>query len=234
LYDAGGPAVTREELSRHAVDGAPHSPVRVLIADLHPLFRGGFSQAIDNHPKLTLVGEAAEGHAALECIIKARPDVAVLDVALSGIDGMGILNVVIRDRLATRVLFLSSEVEQRIAYEMLERGAAGLLSKQADAEQVCDAIAAVARGEVVVDAHVQKKLASEIRLRAGYERPLLTDREYDVIRLVAQGLRAPDIAKTLHLSTSTVRSHLGHLYEKLGVSDRAAAGIEAVRRGLIE
>ncbi|MCW2958951.1 MAG: two component transcriptional regulator, LuxR family [Solirubrobacterales bacterium] len=107
-------------------------------------------------------------------------------------------------------------------------------SMESSRERICDAIAAVARGEVVLSAEVQAGLASEIQMRERDERPALTPREHEVLALTADGHSAPDIGRQLHLSQSTVKTHLKSLYEKLAVNDRAAAVAEAMRRGLLE
>jgi two-component system, NarL family, nitrate/nitrite response regulator NarL len=127
-------------------------------------------------------------------------------------------------------------MEPELTYRTVANGARGYLSKESSRQEVCDAIVTIARGGTALAAEAQAGLAHEIqeRERTG-GRPLqLTGREQEVLNLVAQGHSAPDIANDLHLSTTTVKSHLHSLYEKLGVSDRAAAVAEAMRRGLLE
>ncbi len=209
--------------------------VTVLIADDHPLFRDGIARAIRARPDLELVAEAEDGRTALERIRELVPAVAVLDLRLPGLDGLEVLNAVRRDGLATRVLTLSAAEDGALVFEAMSGGAAGYLSKRADRTAVCDAVAAVARGETVLEPGLQGGLLEEVRARgvAG-TRPVLTPRETEILRLIADGLSAPDIARRLFLSTATVKTHIGHLYEKLGVSDRAACVAEAMRRGLLE
>jgi two-component system nitrate/nitrite response regulator NarL len=132
------------------------------------------------------------------------------------------------------VVFLSAYVDSAVAYRALAEGAVGFLSKEASSEAVCDAITAAARGETVLSPEVQSGIADEIRLRSAPERLSLSARESEVLALIAEGLSAPDIGKRLHLSPATVKGHLQSLYEKLGVSERAAAVAEAMRRGLLE
>jgi two-component system, NarL family, nitrate/nitrite response regulator NarL len=209
--------------------------VTVLVADDHPLFREGIARAVRERPDLELVAEMSDGRAALAGIREASPAVAVVDLRLPGLDGIAIANAVSRDRLPTRVLLLSAFTEPRLVYEAMAAGAAGYFSKDADREAVLDAIAAVARGESRVDPGLQGGLFDELRQRAGDdERPLLTAREREVVQLMADGLSAPAISARLYLATATVKSHQAHIYEKLGVSDRAAAVAEAMRRGLLE
>jgi two-component system nitrate/nitrite response regulator NarL len=207
----------------------------VLVADDHPLFREGIARAVRERPDLELVAEVGDGSAALEAIRDSSPAVAVVDLRLPGLDGIGIANAVSRDRLPTRVLLLSAFTEPRLVYEAMAAGAAGFFSKDADREDVLDAIAAAARGESRVDPSLQGGLFDELRQRtADSERPLLTARESEIVRLMAEGLSAPAIGKRLFLAATTVKSHQAHIYEKLGVSDRAAAVAEAMRRGLLE
>jgi two-component system nitrate/nitrite response regulator NarL len=208
--------------------------VRVLAADSHPLYRDALTRAIKERPELELVGQAGDGRAALAAIGSEQPDVAVIDRALAGLSGDQILNAVGRDGLSTRVVLLAAEPDPQLVYAAIANGAAGYLTKGADARELCDAITAVARGRVVVAPELQNGIAGEIRLRAVDERPFLSDREREILKLVAEGLGAPQIGRKLCLATPTVKTHLHHVYEKLGVAERAAAVAEAMRRGLLE
>ena len=199
------------------------------------LFREGVARAVRDRPDLELVGEVGDGRAALAGIRELSPAVAVVDLRLPEIDGVGIANAVARDGLATRVLVLSAFTDPRLVYEAMSAGAAGFFSKDADREAVLDAVAAVARGESRVEPRLQSALFAEMRERArDDERPLLTPREREVLGLMAEGLSAPAIGRRLYLATATVKSHQARLYEKLGVSDRAAAVAAAMRAGLLE
>ncbi len=209
--------------------------VTVLVADDHPLFREGVARAVRERPELELVAEVGDGRAALAAIREREPAVAVLDLRLPELDGIAVAKAVARDHLPTRVLVLSAFTEPRLVYEAMTAGAAGYFSKDADRESVLDAISAVARGESRVDPGLQTGLFAELRDRArDDDRPALTDREGEILRLMADGLSAPAIGRQLFLATATVKSHQGRIYEKLGVSDRAAAVAEAMRRGLME
>jgi two-component system nitrate/nitrite response regulator NarL len=207
---------------------------RVVVVDVHPLYREAVAREVRQRPALELVGEAADGRSALAAIVERQPEVAVLDIQLPELDGPRVLNAVARDRLPTRIVFLTACVDAALAYQLLGAGAAGYLSKKATGEQICGALVAVARGQSVLAPEIQTGIAGEIRLRAHDERPILSNREQDIIKLVAAGKSAPEIGRTLHLSTATVKSHQLHVYQKIGVSDRAAAVAEAMRRGLIE
>jgi len=208
--------------------------VRVLAADRHPLYRDALTRAIRERPELELVGQARDGREALDAIGSEQPDVAVIDRTLAGLSGDQILNAVGRDSLRTRVVMIAAEPDPDLVYAAIANGAAGYLTKDADARELCDAIAAVARGRTVLSPQLQAGIAGEIRLRAVDERPVLSERERQTLELVAEGLTAPQIGRRLCLATPTVKTHLHHVYDKLGVAERAAAVAEAMRRGLLE
>jgi two-component system, NarL family, nitrate/nitrite response regulator NarL len=214
---------------------ARNERVRVLVADDHPVYREGIVRAIKERPDLELVGEAGDGREALDQIKKLAPDVAVLDIRMPGLDGTQVLGAIRRDSAETEVLFLTAFMEPELAYRTVASGARGYLSKESSRQEVCEAVLTIARGGTALAAEAQAGLAREIqeRERTGGP-PQLTDREQQVLDLVAQGHSAPEIGRRIHLSTTTVKSHLHSLYEKLGVSDRAAAVAEAMRRGLLE
>ena len=191
-------------------------------------------RAIRERPELELVGAAGDGREALDAIGTSTPDVAVVGGTLDGLSGEQVLNAVARDGLRTRVVMIAARPEPERVYSALAVGAAGYLTRDADARELCDAITAVARGATVLAAELQGGVAEEIRLRAPRTRPLMTERERETLRLIAEGMSAPAIGATLHLSTATIKTHLQHIYEKLGVSERAAAVAEAMRRGLLE
>ncbi len=181
-----------------------------------------------------VVGEADDGGAALDGIVALEPDVAVLDVDMPERDGLDVLDEVVRRELPTRVILLSGHAESDPMHRAIAAGAAGYLIKTADRDTICDAIAAVVRGETALAAEVQEALAEEIRLRSGSSAPLLSVREREVLRLTSDGCSAKEIADRLDISATTVRTYLSHAYDKLGVSDRAAAVAEAMRRGLLD
>jgi two-component system nitrate/nitrite response regulator NarL len=207
----------------------------VLIADDHPLFREAIARVIAGRDDLELVAEASDGRAALDKIRELQPDVAVIDVRMPELDGSDVL-VALRDEgLHTNVVFLSAFLDSKTVYDAVAAGANAYLSKEAETDEIVTAILAAARGETILGPEVQTGLAEQIRFREESEaRPRLSDREHEVLRLIAQGLSAPEIGERIHLSTATVKTHLQHLYEKLGVSERAAAVAEGMRRGLVD
>lgn len=213
---------------------AVQAPIRVLAADRQPLFREALARALHQRVGFQLVAEVGDGRAALAAIEREEPDVAVVDVGLPGLDGTRVLNAVVRDEVPTRVLLLSNRFVGSEAYEALAAGAAGWLSKATDETELCAAIAATARGEIALTGDAQTAVAAEIRRRAAQPQPVLTNREREVLRLVAEGWSAGEIGRELYLSTGSVKSSLLKLYKRLDVSERAAAVAVAMRRGLIE
>ena len=208
--------------------------VRVVVADDHPFFRDGVSRGLSQSGRVEVVAEAGDGHAALEAIREHRPDVALVDYQMPGVDGLGVVHAVVREELATRVLLLSAFSDGAVVFAALQEGAAGYLPKDARRSEIIEAVLAVARGETVVPGELAAGLAGEIRLRAESSAPALSGRERQVLEAFARGRSIPQVAQELLIGVSTVKTHTQRLYEKLGVSDRAAAVAEAMRRGLLE
>jgi two-component system nitrate/nitrite response regulator NarL len=208
--------------------------IRVLVADDHPLYREAVVRAVRARPEFELIGQAEDGRSALGVIRESAPDVAVLDVEMPSLGGLDVVRAVNRDALGTRVVLLSAHLESDTVYAAVQAGVSAYLSKAWPAERICDAVLAVARGETILPGEIQAGLAAAIRNNAAGAQIHLTPRENDVLAGLAAGKSAPAIAAELHVSTATVKTHLKTLYEKLGVSDRAAAVAESMRRGLIE
>jgi two-component system nitrate/nitrite response regulator NarL len=209
------------------------SAIRVVIANGQPLFGQAMERVIRQCSSFQLVGQAEEAREALELVRDLEPDVAVLGPSLGDLDGHRIQQLVGTEGLATRLLYVHDDVDQAGTYELIEEGAAGLLTKSTSSEQLCEAILAVAAGRDFFCSEVVAALTSEIRLRKADDRPVLSPREREILNRFAAGESVPAIAGEMHLSQSTVKTHARHLYEKLGVCDRAAAVAVAMRRGLI-
>ena len=208
---------------------------RVLIADDHPVYREGVARALREHPDLELVAECGDAATALTLIEEHRPDVALLDLRMPGRGGMHVLERLRVDPDAPRAVILSAYHDPETVHEALLHGAATYLSKSSSRAAICAAVARVARGEVVLNEVVTSALTAElqdVQEHATLFVPL-TSREQEVLELCADGLRAPAIARELHLGTSTVKSHLASLYRKLGARDRAAAVAIGYRQGLV-
>ncbi|OHT77358.1 DNA-binding response regulator [Mycobacteroides chelonae] len=208
--------------------------MRVVVGDDHPLFREGVVRALTGSGQISVVAEAQDGAGALALIREHQPDVALLDYRMPELDGTQVAAAVRRDELRTRVLLLSAHDDAAIVYHALAEGAAGFLSKESTRAELVSAVLDCARGRDVVAASLTAGLSGEIRKRAQPAGPSLSTREREVLRMIADGLTVPAMAKQLFLAPSTVKTHVQRLYEKLGVGDRAAAVAEAMRRGLLE
>ena len=208
--------------------------VQVVVADDHPLFRDGLVRALTSSGLVEVVAEAADGPSALAAIKAHRPQVALLDHQMPGMDGGQVAAAVLRDELPTRVLLVSANNESAIVYHALQQGAAGYLPKESSRTEIVNAVLECAQGRDVIDPHLASGLAAEIRRRAEPAGPTLSAREREVLGMIANGSSIPTIAKELYLAPSTVKTHVQRLYEKLGVGDRAAAVAEAMRRRLLD
>jgi two-component system nitrate/nitrite response regulator NarL len=225
LVDPAGAAYNRA-MSRTAA-------TTVLVADDHPLYRSGLVDAIAERPDLELVAECAGGRDAVTQILAHRPAVALLDMRMRDLDGMAVLEEISQAGSDTRVVFLSAYEEGELVHGALTAGAAGYLSKETDRTEICDAVAAAVDGEIVVSPTLPGALLAYLHRRSDPGTPHLGDRERDVLRLTADGLSAPEIAATLGIGTTTVKTHLQRVYRKLDVTARAAMVARALRLGLL-
>jgi two-component system nitrate/nitrite response regulator NarL len=208
--------------------------VRVVVGDDHPVYRDGVVRALANSGRTEVVAAVGDGQGALEAIRQHEPDVALLDYKMPGLDGIAIAHAVARDHLPTRVLLLSASTEGAVVYRAIQDGAAGYLSKESDRDDIVAAVMACARGESVLPPELVTTLATQVRQHAHSQTPLLSEREQQILRLIADGKSVPNMAKELYLAQTTIKTHIRRLYEKLGVSDRGAAVAYAMRNQMLE
>lgn len=206
--------------------------VRVLVADDHPAMRGALARLVSDRPELELVGEAGDGIQALAMVRALTPDVALVDVRMPNLDGLGVLRQLRAERSPARVLLISGSDDPATAHEAIAQGAAGFLCKDSEEEEIAAAIVSVADGQSVVSAALQSGVLDVIRERAG-STVTLSGRERELLELAADGLTTAEMASRLYLSPNTVKTYWQRLFEKLGASDRASAVAEAIRRGLM-
>jgi DNA-binding NarL/FixJ family response regulator len=206
------------------------SPIRLMIVDDHPVVRDGLRGMLAGDPDLDVVGEASDGAEALELIDSLQPDVVLMDLRMPRLGGAAAIKALAERGAEAKVLVLTTYDTDRDVVPALEAGATGYLLKDAPRDELVRAIRAAARGESVLAPSVAARLVSQLRTP---ERDTLSDRELEVLRLIAQGETNAGAAARLFISEATVKTHLLHIYAKLGVNDRAAAVAVAFRRGLL-
>jgi two-component system nitrate/nitrite response regulator NarL len=205
----------------------------VVVVDDHPVYLDALSRALDAADDMSLAGTASDGTEAVELIARLRPDVAVLDVELPGRNGPAVAAELVQRRIPTRILFLSAHRDGATVYDALATGGFGYVTKDASMRQIQEAVRRVASGVRSLGPDVEDQVIEEIQARAERHVLELTERETAVLELAVKGLTVAAMGKHLHLSPATVKVHLSTLYAKLGVSDRASAVAEALRRGLV-
>lgn len=209
-------------------------PLRVVIIDDHPVFRAGLRAILEAEPSLELVAEAAAGHAGVRSIADTRPDVAIVDLHLPDLSGIEVTRLVTAAG-DTAVLVLTMLDDDDSVFAALRSGAAGYLMKGADADDIVRAVHSVAAGEAVFGPGIARRV---LGFFAGVDRaapeafPQLTDREREVLDLIAAGRSNPTIARDLGLTLKTVRNYVSNILTKLHVSDRSQAIVRAREAGL--
>jgi len=210
-------------------------PVRVLVADDHPVFREGFAALLGNIDGVEVIGTASDGDEAVAAARDLAPDVIVMDVQMPGMDGLEATRVVLAERPETGVVVLTMSEEDATVFAAIRAGARGYLLKGAEPEEVVRAITTVAGGGVVFGAVLAHRIAdffASAPSAAESRFPTLTARELEVLNLVAAGLSNAQIAGRLYLSQKTVRNHVHAVLTKLQATDRAQAIVRARDAGL--
>ena len=212
--------------------------VRIVLADDHAVVRAGLKAVLGTARDLMVVGEAANGLEAIALAERLKPDVIVMDLSMEQMDGSTATREIVRKGLPSRILILTMHAEEEYLVGLLEAGAAGYLVKSAADRELVDAVRTVARGELFVRPTAARVLAKGLTRKdpAKAEREKfekLTERERDVLRLVAQGFSAPEIGEQLFISPKTVDTYKQRIHEKMGLSHRAEYVQLAVRLGLL-
>jgi NarL family two-component system response regulator LiaR len=210
-------------------------PIRILIVDDQPVVRQGLRAFLELQEGVEVVGEAADGDEALEAAARLLPDVILMDLVMPRLDGIAAMRLLRQRVPAARVLVLTSFLDDDKLLPALRSGAAGYLLKNAQPHELVRAVRAAHAGEALLDPVVAARLVDTLAA-AGGEEPLdrLTPREREVLVLIGQGFPNKRIARELEVSEKTVKTHVGHVLAKLGVTDRTQAAIVAVRAGLVE
>ena len=206
------------------------APIRLLIADDHPVVRDGLSGMFSGDDGFEVIGEAANGAQAVTLACALEPDVILMDLRMPEMDGVAAIAELARRKLPARVLVLTTYDTDSDVVRAVEAGATGYLLKDSPRGDLLRAVRAAARGEAALSPSVATRLLGQVRAPA--QEPL-SQREFEVLELVARGATNREAAAKLFISEATVKTHLLHIYAKLAVSDRAAAVAEAFQRGLL-
>jgi DNA-binding NarL/FixJ family response regulator len=208
-------------------------PIGLLIVDDHPVVRDGLSGMFASTAEFSVLGTAGDGAEAVRLAQALRPDVILMDLRMPGLDGVAAITELARRGVGARVLVLTTYDTDGDVLAAIEAGATGYLLKDAPRAELVRAVRAAANGEAVLAPSVAARLMSRVRTPDVTVEEPLSNRELEVLELVAAGNTNREAAARLFISEATVKTHLLHIYEKLGVSDRAAAVAEAFNRGLL-
>ena len=220
---------------------APVEPVRVVVVDDQELFRRGLTMLLGVEPDIEVVGEAGDGISATDLIVTTVPDVVLLDVRMPKRSGLQACIQIKELVPSVKIIMLTVSDEEGDLYEAVKNGASGYLLKDSSIDVVAQAVRVVAEGQSLISPSMASKLLTEFAtmIKKGDERqqvpaPRLTDRELEVLKLVAKGLNNRDIAKELFISENTVKNHIRNILEKLQLHSRMEAVVYAVREKLLE
>jgi two-component system, NarL family, response regulator len=201
--------------------------IRVLIADDHAIVRQGLATIIDRDPEMTVVAQAEDGQKAIALFREYQPNVTLMDLRMPQIGGVEAIMAICAEFKQARIMVLTTYDGDEDIYCGLQAGAAGYLLKDAKPNELLNAIRTIHSGQKYVPPEVGAKLVQRM------SNPVLSERELDVLRLMAQGMSNLDIATALSVGESTVKSHVNRILSKLGVSDRTQAVIVAIKRGIV-
>ena len=210
--------------------------IHILLVDDHALVREGTRRLIEMESDVVVVAEASSGEEAIEMTRKLRPDIAVMDIAMPGMGGIEATRAIKKDCPETAILVLSAYDDEPYLLALLDAGAAGFLLKNVHGQELIQAIRAVARGESVLQPSLAEKMMRRLSTQSDatpHPVNLLSEREFDVLRLAARGLLNKEIAARLGLSIRTVHSHLANIFMKMQVGSRTEAVLLALRQGMI-
>jgi DNA-binding NarL/FixJ family response regulator len=218
---------------------APRSAIRVLVVDDQELFRRGLTRLLSVESDIQIVGEAGDGATAAALAASTSPDIVLMDVRMPKLSGIEAITAVRNAAPDARIVMLTVSDEEGDLYEAIKGGASGYLLKDASTDEVAQAVRVVADGQSLISPSMAMKLLDEFKQMARTDRsqpatPRLTERELEVLRLVAQGLNNREIARQLFISENTVKNHVRNILEKLQLHSRMEAVMYAVREKLLE
>jgi DNA-binding NarL/FixJ family response regulator len=215
--------------------------IRVLVVDDEEMVRAGFRMILDSQPDISVVGEADDGRAAIDETIRLLPDVVLMDIRMKSMDGLEATRTILsRAARPPRVVMLTTFDYDEYVYEALKSGASAFLLKDAPAEQLSNAVRVVADGDALLHPSITRRLIEDFAHRptprsgTPPEFAELSERELEVTRLLARGLSNMEVARDMHLSEATVKTHVAHVLAKLGLRDRTQVVVMAYETGLVE
>jgi DNA-binding NarL/FixJ family response regulator len=213
--------------------------MRLLLADDHTLFRRGLRELLEGYG-FSVIGEAPNGSSAVRLARELRPDVIVMDLSMPGMTGVEATQAILDEDPGARILVLTISVEEEQVLDALLAGACGYLLKDAEVAEIVAGVRAAVAGDTMISPTVATRLVSRLRDQRRSERveappkpPPLTSRERDILKLLAQGRENSAIANELVISPATVKTHVAHLLDKLGLENRVQAAVFAVRHGIV-
>lgn len=212
-------------------------PIRIVLAEDHLLMRVGTRRILEEYPDLKVVGEADDGQQALDLIARLKPDIAILDIRMPKLNGIALVRRMKESSLNTKAIILTAYDDDDYILALMEIGAWGYLLKTVQADELVESVRKVYRGEPVLDRAIALKVAhlwAHHRIMAGDDfSAQLSSRERDVLEYAAKGLRNKDIAAKLYISVRTVEGHLSSIYDKLHVSSRTQAILQAISQHVV-
>ncbi|HEX5423953.1 MAG TPA: response regulator transcription factor [Candidatus Acidoferrales bacterium] len=216
----------------------PKQSIRILVADDHAIFRDGLRKLLEGSDDTQIVGEASNGVECTKMLPKLKPDILLLDLRMPEKDGLAVLEEVNFESLPTRVIVLTAAEDDRDVVRAMRLGARGVVLKQSASDLLLKSIHKVYDGEIWLDNRMTAEVIDAFKksAEAGIrrEKPLLSDREKEIVQLVAQGFRNREIGEKLFISEQTVKNHLHNIFDKLGVSDRLELALYAIHHRLID
>jgi DNA-binding NarL/FixJ family response regulator len=207
--------------------------VRVLIADDHKVVRQGLRMFLATDPGIEVIGEAKDGAEAMKLARALQPDVILMDLMMPVMDGISAIREIRAEGIETEILAVTSVLDDETVINAVRAGATGYLLKDTEAAELCRAIHAAAAGQVQLAPQAAAKLMREVAAPAPKSPETLTERETDVLRLIAQGLANKEIARELSIGERTVKTHVSSILSKLGLQSRTQAALHAARLGLV-
>jgi two-component system, NarL family, nitrate/nitrite response regulator NarL len=212
--------------------------IKILVADDHAIFRDALRKLLEGVSDITIVGEASNGVECAKMLAKLKPDILLLDLRMPEKDGLSVLEEFNFDSMSTRVIVLTAAEDDRDVLRALRLGARGVVLKQSASDLLVKSIRKVYDGEIWLDNRLTGEVVDAFKKSAELgqrrDKPLLSDREMEVVKMVAQGFRNREIGEKLFISEQTVKNHLHNIFDKLGVSDRLELALYAIHHRLID